>query len=1118
LARRRGGLAPALMPVVFTSTLNLVSQGEALAGLGAGAEWGYAISQTPQVWLDHQVYENQQGLSYTWDVVEGLFPPETVMDMMASYQALLAGLAAEEAPWEAARPVLPPARQLALFAAANATAGAVPEGLLHAPFAAMAASDPERVAVIAGGVTLTYGELARRANALARRLRGLGARPNTLVAVVMEKGWEQVVGVLAVLASGAAYLPIDPELPRARRFFLFANGGVEIALTQPHLAASLEWPPEVRHLAVSRNSPGPEEDGSPLAAVQGPHDLAYVIYTSGSTGNPKGVMTDHRGALNTVVDVDERFGVGPRDRVLALSSLSFDLSVYDVFGLLAAGGAVVLPEAERSRDPQHWAELIDRHGVTVWNTVPALLEMLVDYGEVTGYGAPSLRLVLLSGDWISLRLPERIRKVSPHAEVVSLGGATEASIWSILFPIAEVDPAWRSIPYGRAMRNQTFHVLDKDLLPRPVGVPGQLYIGGIGLAQGYWGDEEKTARSFLVDPRAGERLYRTGDLGRYLADGTIEFLGREDFQVKVGGFRIELGEIEAALTRHPAVREALVVASAGQAGDRGSRRLAAYLVAPGGAPPVEELRTFLGEQLPAYMVPADFVVLDAFPLTANGKVDRKALPSPLGDGAAAGDSYVAPGGPVEELLAEIWSEVLGIEQVGVRDDFFALGGQSLLATQVISRVRRALAVEVPLRLLFERPTIAALAAEIQRSLRPQDAADAGAALQQIVPDPENRHLPFPLTDVQQAYLIGRSDVFALGQVSTHGYSEINLRGVDLQRLAAAYRHLIERHDMLRAIVHPDGRQEILASVPPYEIATLDLRGKPESEVAEALAAIRRRMSHQVLPSDVWPLYELRASLLGDDQVRLHLSFDFLIGDAWSLQLLLSELSLVYLGREAELRPLSLSFRDYVLATSAMEDWPVYRQALAYWTERLDDFPPAPDLPLAMNPEAMGTPVFARHSGHLGAESWQRLKERAARGGLTPSGVLLAVFAEVLTVWSKSPRFTINLTLFNRLPLHPEVNELVGDFTSLTLLAVDNSEPAPFGQRAQRIQKQLFEDLDHSALSGIRVLRELARRRGGLAPALMPVVFTSTLNLVSQGEALAGLGAGAEWGYAISQTP
>ncbi|HVR98014.1 MAG TPA: amino acid adenylation domain-containing protein, partial [Thermoanaerobaculia bacterium] len=417
----------------------------------------------------------------------------------------------------------------------------------------------------------------RRAARLGHRLRELGARPNRLVAVVMEKGWEQVVAVLGILKSGAAYLPIDATLPRERIWHLLEQGEVEWAVTQPWIDEGLEWPAAVGRLRIE---PAEEAgDVAPLSPVQTADDLAYVIFTSGSTGAPKGVMIDHRGALNTIVDVNRRFGVTPEDRVLGLSALNFDLSVYDVFGLLAAGGALVLPEPLALRDPARWRELILAERVTLWNTVPALMEMLVHHAselaEPAAAGLAPLRLALLSGDWIPLSLPERIRGLASQAEVVSLGGATEASIWSILFPIGAVDPAWPSIPYGRPMVNQTFHVLDERLEPCPVWVPGQLHISGIGLAKGYWRDEEKSRASFFTHPRTGERLYRTGDLGRYLPDGDIELLGREDLQVKVQGHRIELGEIEAALTQCPLVRTA-VVAAPGR--ERGQRRLVAYVV------------------------------------------------------------------------------------------------------------------------------------------------------------------------------------------------------------------------------------------------------------------------------------------------------------------------------------------------------------------------------------------------------------------------------------------------------------------------------------------------------------------------------------------------------------
>jgi amino acid adenylation domain-containing protein len=587
LARRNGGQGPVMMPVIFTSTLTQVSPREALAGLD-GAELGFVVSQTPQVWLDHQVLEDPLGLSYSWDAVEELFPPGMIEDMLAAYQALLERLVAEEEAWQAVTPVLPPERQLALFAAVNetATAGAVPDRLLHAPLAALAQSGPQQAAlpaVIAGELTLTYGELARRVEDLAGRLCELGAAPHTLVGVTMEKGWEQVVAVLAVLRSGAAYCPIDAAWPQERRWQLYEHGRIRLVLTQAALDSQLEWPPDVVRIVVDRE-PGMPSGESLRAQAAAPQDLAYVIYTSGSTGQPKGVVIDHRGAVNTILDINRRFGVDSGDRVLAISSLSFDLSVYDVFGMLAAGGAVVLPRPGDLREPARLSALLVRERVTVWNSVPALMEMMVSYLEGCGETLPpSLRLVLLSGDWIPVSLPDRIRALAPGARaprIISLGGATEASIWSIFHPVEQVDPAWQSIPYGKPLANQSFAVLNGLLEPCPVWVPGNLYIGGIGVAKGYWGDEERTAASFIVHPQSGERLYRTGDLGRYLPDGTIEFLGREDFQVKIGGYRIELGEIEATLRRHPAVHEALVMA---RRDGPGERRLVAYVV-PGREP------------------------------------------------------------------------------------------------------------------------------------------------------------------------------------------------------------------------------------------------------------------------------------------------------------------------------------------------------------------------------------------------------------------------------------------------------------------------------------------------------------------------------------------------------
>lgn len=433
-----------------------------------------------------------------------------------------------------------------------------------------------------------------------------------------------------------------------------------------------------------------------------------MIYTSGSTGLPKGVMIDHRGAVNTVLDVNQRFGINSRDKVLALSELNFDLSVYDIFGTLAAGATIVLPEEAEKRNPARWLTLVEEFQITVWNSVPILMEMFVEY--IVGQHRSScypLRLVLLSGDWLPIALVEQIKVLRGDVQVVSMGGATEASIWSIVYPIEGVNLDWKSIPYGKPMTNQRFYVLNEKLEPCPVWVPGQLYIGGIGLAKGYWRDSEKSSVSFFYHPRTGERLYRTGDIGRWLPEGNIEFLGREDFQVKLQGHRIELGEIEATLVQHEGVSKAVVILS--NASQR-NKRLVAYIVPDQGLTPTgEELQSFLRERLPEYMVPFVFMTLNALPLTPNGKVNRKALPDIHDAYLELNATYAVPQSEMEQSIAACWQEVLGIQRVGIHDNFFDLGGNSLHIVQIYNRLQKVITGNLMIVDMFKYPTVRTLA-------------------------------------------------------------------------------------------------------------------------------------------------------------------------------------------------------------------------------------------------------------------------------------------------------------------------------------------------------------------------------------------------------------------------
>jgi epothilone synthetase B len=585
---RLQGTGRTSMPIVFTSVLGFtrpvkrdVRQPKADASKnGAGDLAAYSIGQTPQVSIDLQVLESPFGeLICFWDEVQGLFPAGLMEEMFAAYCELVERLVDDEATWHESRLELEGAAQVEARLRRHPAIGAVPEGLLHSRFWERVREQPEAVAVVSPHQQLSYGQLYECAHAVARGVREAGVGVGQLVAVQMQKGWEQVVAVLGILEAGGAYLPLSAELPQERAWQLLADAKVKLVLTQSWLAEQLSWPAGMKLLLVDEasglvlESMGEKDLSEPLEPLQQPEDLAYVIYTSGSTGMPKGVMITHAAALNTCVDMNERFAVQSGDRVLALSSLSFDLSVYDLFGMLGAGATIVMPRAYSRPDPQHWLELVKEREVTIWNSVPQLLQLLVETGS-SGWGE-SLRLVLLSGDWIPLSLPPELKVQTPRARVVSLGGATEASIWSNLYEIGGVEREWKSIPYGHALKNQQLYVLNERLEECPTWVVGQLYIGGVGLALGYWADEEKTKSRFIEHPATGERLYRTGDLGRYLADGEIEFLGREDNQVKVQGHRIELGEIETLLTQHEAV-EAAVVTAVGEL--RGNKRLVAYIV------------------------------------------------------------------------------------------------------------------------------------------------------------------------------------------------------------------------------------------------------------------------------------------------------------------------------------------------------------------------------------------------------------------------------------------------------------------------------------------------------------------------------------------------------------
>jgi amino acid adenylation domain-containing protein len=573
---------------------------------------------------------------------------------------------------------------------------------IHELFEARVQRQPDAIAVELEGKTLTYRALEEQANRVANALRARGAKPGQYVAVCLSRSLELVACLVGVAKSGAAYVPIDADYPRDRIAFMLEDSAAKLVITEPAFADRFEQAvllaqgPEI----ASASSERPQ----PIAAVTDP---CYAIYTSGSTGKPKGVVLTHRAVINTLEWVSRTFEVKPGDRLLFVTSPCFDLSVYDMFGTLGAGGTVVVATSECMKEPRALVDSIVSQKITIWDSAPAALQRLTPFFPT--HGGQALRLVMLSGDWIPLTLPDDVRRSFPAARVMSLGGATEAAIWSNWFSIGALDPRWTSIPYGRPIQNSHYHVLDKRRKPVPIGVPGDLYIGGTCLASGYLNRAELTAERFIPDPfRKDGRLYMTGDLARYFDDGVLEFLGRADFQVKIRGYRVELGEVEAAITALPGVREVLCAAYTDASGQKA---LVAYVV-PQAATALEEssIVRALSAKLPSFMVPSQIILLPAMPVTANGKVDRKALPSPTERSLAT--EYIAPRNELEQQLVRIWEELLKRERIGVTDNFFALGGQSLLAVLLVSRIERDLGVRLPLGRVLEHPTIAELASAL----------------------------------------------------------------------------------------------------------------------------------------------------------------------------------------------------------------------------------------------------------------------------------------------------------------------------------------------------------------------------------------------------------------------
>jgi amino acid adenylation domain-containing protein len=1035
-------------------------------------------TRTSKFDLGLSVWERSDGLGgcieYNTDLIDGV----TIRRLAAHFETLLSAIVRAPDERLAELPLLREAERQQLLVDWNDVAADYPaEACAHERFEAQADRTPDAVALVAGDHRLTYGALNERANRLARHLRLLGVGPEVRVGICMERSTETVVAMLGALKAGGAYVPLDPDSPPERLRYMVEDATLPVLLTKGRI---LERLPVTAALMVRLDE---DWDRIALQGTGNPDrravtdNLCYVIYTSGSTGKPKGVSISHRSLCNHMSWMLEEFPLEEHDRILQRTSSSFDASVWEFWAPLLAGAQLVLSETGARWDAEGLIETIVEQHVTTVQFVPSLLGLFLDTPGVED--CRCLERIFTGGEALTVELSRRCSDMLP-AGLHNLYGPTEATIEAVVW---SCDPARGGgvIPIGRPISNARVYVVDRDLHPVPVGVPGELVIGGPGLARGYLRQPALTAEKFIPSSfdHEGARLYRTGDLCRWLPDGNLQFLGRTDHQIRVRGYRVELGEIETVLAQHPSVKRAVVLSREDVPGDR---RLVGYVVLhPDAEEAAAELRSHLQSRLPDYMVPATFVTLPSLPLSSSGKVDRKLLPAPQGARPDLAAAYSEPRTPVEAELARMWSAVLQVDRVGIHDDFFHLGGHSLLATSILSRIRQAFQVEIPLRQIFESPTIYEMARAIA-------AARPGLAAPRI--GIVDRRGELPLSFAQQRLWF--VDQVMPGNPFFNVPFAVRVEGaLDVSVLERGLNEILRRHEALRTtFVSRDGapRQRIAPSLT-LPLAVVDVSGVPEIHRESEARRLAQCEAERPFDLERGPLVRAGAIRLGASDHIVLLTLHHIVSDEWSTRVLFRELLTLYEatldGRPSPLPELPIQYADFAHWQRQWLSGDVLEEQLSYWKEQLARLPIL-ELPTDRPRPAQMTFRGAVHSMELPAGLTASLRALTRREGMTLFMTLLAGFQVLLSRYARQEDIVVGAPIANR--NRSEIEGLIGFFVNTLVLRADLSGSPSFREVLGRVREVSLGAFVHQEVPFDLLVESLSPERHLSHSPLFQVAF------------------------------